>query len=797
MIGSSVIKAGMLFKRGERTSFLARRWVEIKPGFILWYRLQGMSRHAPTSCRFLPGCSFEPVSHQGSTYVGTITIYVCAAPGVKASPIVFKVELEQEFEAWLQAIQRAANWQNYRKILPPIRGSRDRLCGLLVIEMVAGEGLMVADWGGTSDPYTIVEFDGCYARTKTIFKTLCPEWNEVLTIPVFHDDPNWLVSFYCYDADEVSADDLLGIVSLPLFSLGRNREKIWRLPLRPERRTNDKVDLGCITVRTFYHTSAFVEALPLEDRHLQPSSTHQVDRFSVDLFKVQIDRLNKIRQIFLTVGALSEILNWRRPNVSAVTYVVLSVLILVVPRYLFTVALAVFGFSLLMHHPEYHNIYKRIFRPFGLRILEGPSGHRKAVDRGRMNVPSPRSSQSIKLSKSSVRIQEAPSEAEMTDDSSEDELIREENIIRVWECERRNVGATAGVLLSRDVVQGSMSVFKKTFSHKNLQPTEPRWFEYTGSEPLPEAPKTVDRGFKYSWRVRVDPSETDVNGWEYARSFPSKSNWMAKKFRKGFLVHMHWVRRRLWVGVPVREAGDEDAVRSIDEVGGEEEDDDVKADSAAGAKGILARYRKLLSEGSKIQGKLFHAAGTLEKILNRGTWKNPRATGLIFIATCIGIVVTVLIPPLVLIWMIASGIFLSSFIKYRKRLARVNAFIKVFKSHVYADKRIAPEWGRILVQAEPSTTIQELSEVNPDVLRALMQRTCDDLKMSGKKVSLDVFNDCINFREMVEAVHLQVLGKNWMISKRRLLILNPGVLINQHGVGDWERFDYYSHLRVN
>ena len=53
----------------------------------------------------------------------------------------------------------------------------------LVVQVIAAKDIKAADRGGTSDPFAVVSFGGGSQRissqkTKTIYKTICPEWNE-------------------------------------------------------------------------------------------------------------------------------------------------------------------------------------------------------------------------------------------------------------------------------------------------------------------------------------------------------------------------------------------------------------------------------------------------------------------------------------------------------------------------------------------------------------------------------------------------------------------------------------------
>lgn len=50
------------------------------------------------------------------------------------------------------------------------------------VQMLKGRGLSPRDSNGLSDPYAVLQYGITSAKTKTIRKTLNPEWNETLTL---------------------------------------------------------------------------------------------------------------------------------------------------------------------------------------------------------------------------------------------------------------------------------------------------------------------------------------------------------------------------------------------------------------------------------------------------------------------------------------------------------------------------------------------------------------------------------------------------------------------------------------
>ncbi|CAI0400950.1 unnamed protein product [Linum tenue] len=55
--------------------------------------------------------------------------------------------------------------------------------GWIELEIIEGRDLIAADLRGTSDPYVRVQYGNLKRRTKVVFKTLTPQWNQTLEFP--------------------------------------------------------------------------------------------------------------------------------------------------------------------------------------------------------------------------------------------------------------------------------------------------------------------------------------------------------------------------------------------------------------------------------------------------------------------------------------------------------------------------------------------------------------------------------------------------------------------------------------
>ena len=186
---------------------------------------------------------------------------------VHAQPLLFAAESEYDMKMWVHGIRQAAGWMYQPQALRPLPY---RLCGLLIIEIITIENVLVADWNGKSDPYIVVSFDGMFARTATHYEVLSSIYHQFITLPVYNDDPNSTITFLVFDEDTMGKDDLLGGLTIPLHSMGFNKEIVWdALPLRSlpgsvaGKSVGSADQYGTISFRTLYRSSKVTQFLPL------------------------------------------------------------------------------------------------------------------------------------------------------------------------------------------------------------------------------------------------------------------------------------------------------------------------------------------------------------------------------------------------------------------------------------------------------------------------------------------------------------------------------------------------------
>ncbi|XP_055010460.1 multiple C2 and transmembrane domain-containing protein 2 isoform X2 [Boleophthalmus pectinirostris] len=89
--------------------------------------------------------------------------------------------------------------------------------GFLQVKILKASDLIAADINGKSDPFCVLDLGNDRLQTHTVYKTLYPEWNKVITLPVkdIHD----VLMVTVFDEDGDKAPDFLGKVAIPLLSI--------------------------------------------------------------------------------------------------------------------------------------------------------------------------------------------------------------------------------------------------------------------------------------------------------------------------------------------------------------------------------------------------------------------------------------------------------------------------------------------------------------------------------------------------------------------------------------------------
>eukprot|EP00727_Mastigamoeba_balamuthi_P006292 m51a1_g2283 putative C-tail anchored protein (1298) ;mRNA; r:389989-394502 len=89
----------------------------------------------------------------------------------------------------------------------------------LVFDVHRAAGLPAMDVNGKCDPYVVLSFAGQTVRTEHKNKTLAPEWNERLHVPVTLPSMSDAAELRVYDKDAVGSDELIATLSFSFAQL--------------------------------------------------------------------------------------------------------------------------------------------------------------------------------------------------------------------------------------------------------------------------------------------------------------------------------------------------------------------------------------------------------------------------------------------------------------------------------------------------------------------------------------------------------------------------------------------------
>jgi hypothetical protein len=158
--------------------------------------------------------------------------------------------------------------------------------GLLTVKVFRAQGLTAADYGGTSDPFCVLELVNARLQTQTQYKTLNPEWNKVFTFRI--KDIHNVLEVTVYDEDPNKKIEFLGKVAIPLLKIGSGERKWYALKNRRlQRRAKGQIQLECdliwnpikAGIRTFN---------PLEEKYLPEEL-----KFKRQVFMRHVTRVKK------------------------------------------------------------------------------------------------------------------------------------------------------------------------------------------------------------------------------------------------------------------------------------------------------------------------------------------------------------------------------------------------------------------------------------------------------------------------------------------------------------------------
>lgn len=193
--------------------------------------------------------------------------------------------------------------------------------GWLQIKLHRAAGLAVADLGGASDPFAVLEMGNQRLVTPTVYKNLNPRWDKVyeMTINDIHD----VLEITVFDEDRRGAPEFLGRVKIPLLSITSWEKRLYQLKdkrLQAAAKGHLIITFGIIynpvraSIRTFN---------PKEEKVLC-----EPPRFRRQLLQQNVDRLqNVIRSILATGEFIQSLFTWQYKLRSAFAFCIYILLV--------------------------------------------------------------------------------------------------------------------------------------------------------------------------------------------------------------------------------------------------------------------------------------------------------------------------------------------------------------------------------------------------------------------------------------------------------------------------------------
>lgn len=114
--------------------------------------------------------------------------------------------------------------------------------GILKVSLHLAKGLIACDSFGKSDPYCYVDLGNQRFRSRTVYKTVNPEWERVFYFDITELYQNLFITLF--DEDENDADDFMGRVCIPILEMRQDEKMEYRL----KSKQLDKFHQGSITI---------------------------------------------------------------------------------------------------------------------------------------------------------------------------------------------------------------------------------------------------------------------------------------------------------------------------------------------------------------------------------------------------------------------------------------------------------------------------------------------------------------------------------------------------------------------
>ncbi|XP_053557469.1 multiple C2 and transmembrane domain-containing protein 1 [Bombina bombina] len=154
--------------------------------------------------------------------LGTIFLSVCISP----KDNVYVDSTMHIKKNW----KRSSKFQSQSLRLPDLHRKSNLWRGIVSITLVEGQELKAMDANGLSDPYVKFRLGHQKYKSKTLPKTLNPQWREQFDLHLY-DERGGIIDMTVWDRDAGKRDDFIGRCQVDLSTLSREQTHKLRLKL--------------------------------------------------------------------------------------------------------------------------------------------------------------------------------------------------------------------------------------------------------------------------------------------------------------------------------------------------------------------------------------------------------------------------------------------------------------------------------------------------------------------------------------------------------------------------------------
>nr|XP_047139595.1 multiple C2 and transmembrane domain-containing protein 2 isoform X3 [Hydra vulgaris] len=177
--------------------------------------------------------------------------------------------------------------------------------GWMQIKIHRANGLAVADLGGASDPFAIIELANQRLVTPTIYKTLNPQWEKVYELIIY--DIHDALEITIFDEDKRGPPEFLGRVKIPLLSIKSGEKCVYQLK---DKRLQTFSKGNLIMTATIFYNSIRASLRTFTPKEVKV--TGEAPKFRRQLLQENVNRVtNLIQSIIATSEFIQSLFTWK------------------------------------------------------------------------------------------------------------------------------------------------------------------------------------------------------------------------------------------------------------------------------------------------------------------------------------------------------------------------------------------------------------------------------------------------------------------------------------------------------